>query len=144
MSNRIDAHEIYKKLITDFSWLWEAPSLALPDDEYKAAFKLHKADWFPYMAYYKLDILNELKPYFFSLSAIAPVQGQMLLRTTWQFSKDTHASGIFSKHPFDQDAIVIYLDYLSLNNKEVIDLYKKFEKFEYKKEETKWGFAPVK
>jgi hypothetical protein len=140
MAQKIDQHEIYRTLIKNYPWLWEAPSQAVSDDEYRRAFKLQNADWFPYMAYYDLSILDELKPYLVSFTGLSPAPGVAYLRSVWQFSRETHSSAIFCKHPHDTERVVTYMDFLSINNKEVLDLYKRFEKFEYQKEEVVYGF----
>lgn len=141
-NQRIDQHEIYQKLINEYPWLWEAPSHSISDEDYKKAFKLGHGDWFPYVNYYNLNVLEELKPYLFSFSGLLANGQALVLRAVWQVSQNTVVSSIFSKHPHSMEEVVLYLDFLTVNNKEMLDWYKKLESYQFKKA-VPFGFHPA-
>lgn len=150
----IPFHALYKTLITDYPWLWDAPSRTIAEDVYREHFALGRTfDWFPYINYYKLDLFNAtvkefesdvvslVKDKLFSFSAQMAGQN-LILHAKFQFSKNTHVSCYIAGHPQNVDAHVCYLDFVTNNGKEVLDLYEQFTPYEYKTEDVK-GFGGV-
>jgi hypothetical protein len=127
---KIDQHELYKTLLSKYPWLFEN-SHNIDEEMYRKHFKFNDMNWYPYVFYYNLDILDELKDRLVSFSAVLAGQQGFVIRALFQMSPDTHIYCFFVKHPNDANTLVLYFDFHTRKNSDLLEFTKKHEKYEY-------------
>lgn len=136
---KIDQHEIYQKLLTDYPWLFENSQPDFSDEEYRRHFKLERALWFPYVNYYDLSILDALKDNLVMFTGMSAANS-IVLREIFQISPETHATCIVTKHPHELTSVVVYFDITTRSGAEFVKFCKDNEKYEFRPNESK-GFS---
>jgi hypothetical protein len=135
----MENHKLYEKLTSEYPWLFEpANDNTISDETYLEYFKLKNCYWFPFVNYYKMEILNELKDKFVNFRNIAAQQG-FAPRMLFQHSRDTHIHAFLVTYGDYKDH-VIYLDFWTNKPKEFLECYNNFKKFEYTDENKALGF----
>lgn len=136
---KIESHELYKKIIAEYPWLIENAANGVVEEEYRKHFKFDRMNWYPYVFYYDMSVLHELKDNLVTFTAVLAGQA-FVLRALFQLSPNTHAYAFFVKHPHDANASVVYFDFHTNKNSELIDFVKKHQSYEHTTTE-KLGFA---
>lgn len=139
-----ETHQIYDQITSDYKFLFEPNIPPIADEDYIKQFKLDKnAFWYPYVGYYKIDLLNDLKENFLYFSGKL-YGSNIMFRATYQFSKETFGHGFLVKHPEAKSETVLYFDIMTLKAEEFLELFNnKFKKHEFLNEE-KLGFFPIR